>query len=168
MAKKKIIIRKQVASIQGMAGIPFVDQDLANNGAVTAILNHGRWIVMCPDDPMGMHAMVVDPNKSILFVCASCYPDVRAKAFQKGEDELFRAVDDKPKQQAARDQAALEGRAYKIIFPDNVDEIIDAVRYRPTINMNWIPGETLEFLRAENIAHNVGPTLPQVSKVGGK
>ena len=167
MAKKKIIIRKQMVGVQGMAGLPYADQDLANNGAVTAILNHGRWIVICPDDPMGLHAGVVNPDAPALFVCAACYPDIRAKAFQKGADDLFRPVDDAPKQQAALDRAKIEGHCYTIVFPDNLREIMDAVRYRPTANMNWQPGETLEFLQAENAAHSVGPTLPQVSNAGG-
>lgn len=54
-----------------------------------------------------------------------------------------------------------------ITFPDNWREIVEVLRPRPVENMNWMPGETLEDLRAENFAHGVGPTLPDVSIVKG-
>jgi hypothetical protein len=135
--------------------------------SVNAVLNHGRWIAYCPDDPMHMHAGQVNPDDPKDFVCKACFPDMMAKAFQKGADDLFRPVEDTMKVQAARDNAAAQGRSYTVIFPDNLRAIMDAVRYRPTENMNWMPGETLEFLQKENDEHGVGPQLAQVSVVGG-
>jgi hypothetical protein len=132
------------------------------------MLNAGRWIVMCPDDPSGTHAMQVNPDSDTTVICAGCYPDIRATAMQQGDDGLFRPVPDVAKQQAAQDQAAADGHVYTINYPDNMQDILAAVQYRPTQNMNWLPGESLDFMKAENAFHGVtGPTLPQISVVPG-
>jgi hypothetical protein len=134
---------------------------------VYARLNFGRWIADCPDDVSKTHAMPMDPlNPSAPFVCAACYPDVRAKAFQKGADELFRPVDDPVKQQAAKDKAVADGHSYRVVFPDNLADIMAVLRYRPVEHMHWEPGESLEFLKLENAQHGVaGPIPAQVSSV---
>ena len=157
---------RQVVQQIGIPDIPAADQDLASQGSVQAILNSGRWIVMCPDDPNGMHAAVVDPANPI-FICPGCYPDLRATAFQQGDDGLFRPVPDQPKRDAAQAQAAADGHSYMVVFPDNMADIMDAVRQRPVEAMNWLPSESLDFLQQENAEHNIGATQPDTTVSGG-
>jgi hypothetical protein len=155
-----------------MDGIPAASQSLANQGTVQAILNCGRWIVMCPDDPEGLHAGEVDPDNDTIFICAGCYPDMNAKAFlpfvQDGKT-LYRPVDDLVLQQAAADQAAADGNVYTIQFPTDpaVSDIMAAVQMRPTANMNWVPGETLDDLNQENIDNGIGVQQAQQTVSGG-
>jgi hypothetical protein len=160
---------QQIDPGAGIQDIPAADQNLANQGIVQAFLNCGRWIIMCPDDPQGLHAGQVDPDTDTIFICAGCYPDIIAKAFTPGDDGFFRPVDDPVKQQAAADQAAADGNAYTIQFPDDpaVSDIMAAVQYRPTANMNWVPGETLDDLNQENLDHNISAQQPQTTVSGG-
>jgi hypothetical protein len=131
-----------------------------------AILNHGRWVVPCPDHPdIKGHARLVDPETDTVFVCGVCFPDTQAIAFKMGPDELFRPVPDTTKRMAAFQEAAASGRAYPIVYPDNPRQIVEMLRQRPVQNMNWHPGESLELLASENREHAVDANGPQISIV---
>jgi hypothetical protein len=158
---------QQINPNGGIPDVPAADQDLAAQGVVQAMLNGGRWVVLCPDDPQGQHAGQVDPDTDTVFICPACYPDIRAKAFQQGDDGLFRPVDDPVKQQAASDQASADGHVYTIQWPDNIADILTAVQMRPTANMNWLPTETLDDLNQDNADHGIGAMQPQVTVSGG-
>lgn len=44
---------------------------------------------------------------------------------------------------------AVEGLWRPVIWPEEHAEIDEALSWRPTVNQNWLPGETLEDLAAE-------------------
>ncbi len=46
-----------------------------------------------------------------------------------------------------------DGYTANIIFPDNAEAIEQALLLRPMANRNWIRGETIDFLIAENREH---------------
>jgi hypothetical protein len=54
-----------------------------------------------------------------------------------------------------------------VVFPDNMADIMDAVRQRPVEAMNWLPSENLDFLQQENAEHNIGATQPDTTVSGG-
>ena len=148
-------------------GMPLPDPDLTRQGIVEAMYNGGRWIVRCPDDPQGRHFVEVKKDQQD-FICTGCYPDLRAAAFKRRDDDLFIPVPDDALRQAATDQAIADGRQYIILFPDNVTEIEDVLLQRPTEAMNWLPGETMDFLLEENAEHGVSANLPDVTVSGGE
>ena len=43
-----------------------------------------------------------------------------------------------------------------VVWPDDVDGIEDALGFRSDENQNWYPGETVDDLRAEAVAHTGG------------
>ena len=156
----------EVSQKDSIPGIPLPKQDKAKTGYVEAIVNAGRWVVRCPDDPEGKHFGLVDFGQQH-FICPGCYPDTMATAFQKREDDLFIPVPDAGKRIAAKDNAEKDSQRYTIIFPANAAAIMDTLRQRPAQAMNWHPEETVEYLEAENIAHGVSITLPDITIVEG-
>jgi len=130
------------------------------------MINAGRWIVRCPDDPKGSHFAEVEFGQD-KFICPGCYPDMLSVKHKKRDDDFYDIVQDVDKRVKAKDDAKKDGREYVIIFPDNASEIMDALRQRPAVAMNWLPGETTEFLQEENAAHAVSDTKPDVSIVEG-
>jgi hypothetical protein len=168
MTLPKPITRKPAMQpVLSIPEIPLPDQSLADQNIVQAMINCGRWVVRCPDDPRGLHVAEVTEDQAT-FICPGCYPDTRALAFVQGEDGLFRPTPDIATRQVAIDQATADGCVYAIQFPDNAADIWDALRQRPTANMNWLPDETLDFLLQENTDHGVGDIQPDVSVSGGK
>lgn len=94
----------------------------------TAYVNHGRWIIDCPDD--GCHAGLKAIDTGIACDCM---------------DEV---VCDHP--------AIPHGLAIDITYPDQQDEITRLLDLRPKRgNRNWTPGETVAELKAENVTHAV-------------
>jgi hypothetical protein len=120
---------------------------------VYAEVNFGRWIVRCPVTPYE-HATDVDPSKDKLYVCGACFPDA---------DGSFKTHPDAP----AFLRANKAKKVYTIVYPPNVSEIMNALRYRPTANMNWLPGESIGYLEADNAAHKVGADMPIVTEIRG-
>lgn len=49
-----------------------------------------------------------------------------------------------------------EGLWYKVVFPDDAGGIELELLKRPTSKQNWVAGETLRDLRAENAARGLG------------
>lgn len=112
-------------------------------------INHGRYMVHCPTCN---NAHTVELNVKT-FVCAACWQGLNAKKF---ETDKFGALVDVPHVQKifeTRDQAKAAGEEHELEFPSA--EVMKILRPRPVENMNWIPGETLEFLRAENKDHGL-------------
>jgi hypothetical protein len=159
-------INERVDQIDSRPGIPLPLQDLAYDGKVEAMINAGRWIVRCPDDPKGIHCAEVEFGQ-VSFTCPGCYPDMLSVKHKKRDDDFYDIVQDVDKRVKAKDDAKKDGREYVIIFPDNASEIMDALRQRPAVAMNWLPGETTEFLQEENAAHAVSDTKPDVSIIEG-
>jgi hypothetical protein len=50
---------------------------------------------------------------------------------------------------------AVAGLWRAIIWPDDREAIETVLDQRSPVNQNWLPGETIEYLRAENAAHGV-------------
>ena len=46
---------------------------------------------------------------------------------------------------------------YQLLWPGARVEIEQLLRPRPLINQNWLVGETLEHLLADNIEHGLAP-----------
>jgi hypothetical protein len=104
-----------------------------------ARINHGRWIVDCPDCK---GAEVPERMlKKDIFICDECFPGATQGA---------------PEDRGAASAKAYKlDMAYKIKYPPNKSKIEDVLRKRPKPNMNWLPGETVEDLERENEAHGV-------------
>ena len=120
---------------------------------VYAELNFGRWIVRCPDFPVS-HATEVNPNSDTTYTCGACYLD------RDGSAKRYPDA-------SAQARAAKDNKVYTIVYPGNLPALVDALRYRSTQNMNWIPGESLGYLQADNIAHSAGPEVLQTTTVQG-
>jgi len=111
--------------------VPALD-DLARVADVVPLMarvEHGRWIVDCPDCKGAGFAW----EDERLFMCQSCW------------------------------NAAVGGAWRPITFPAEREAIEAVLLARPLhTNRNWFPHETVDDLRAENVAH--GCPLPE----GGK
>lgn len=90
-----------------------------------------------------------------LGVCSKCFPEIlgatsveiRPGVFVPGTDMNLRA--------ATLEKAKTAERAYEIIFPKKRKAIMEALNLRNRRNMNWVPGETLADILAENVEHGV-------------
>ena len=94
---------------------PLVAKCPTMKALLRAQINHGRWLVECPN-------------------CISA-----EMAF---EDRLFFCSECKNK--------AVDGYAYKVVFPTVRREIETILKKRPTVNRNWKYGETVGDLETEN------------------
>jgi len=118
---------------------------------LTPVVNHGRWLVQCPDCKSWFEAR---DDTSELF-CVVCFPDLKAKAFKLLPNGLYRPVNDAEKQAEARAAVLAAGKNYRIEFPANRRNIERVLAKRPAENRNWFIGETVEDLNKENAAHNL-------------
>ena len=114
-----------------------------------ARLNHGRWIVDCPDCTSACLAI---PGQDF-FCMDEALAAARAEFDLEGRDKLtipsheFLA-------RAYKMSAGLTH--YPVKFPPDKDAIDDLMTLRPNDeNKNWEPGETLADLRRENKAHGI-------------
>lgn len=51
-----------------------------------------------------------------------------------------------------------DGKWREIVWPENAEEIENVLAVRPIDNRHWSPGETIDELKAENVAHD----LPEI------
>lgn len=132
-----------------------------------ARFNNGRWLAHCPDCARkGMTiAEPVQPGED--FICPIESPGLlatipimtpltereKAVAHKHGVQTAFRvrALPDEDARAKARESAV----RYRVIWPKEKKKIEDLLRMRPVAAMNWEPGETLDFIRAENAAHGM-------------
>jgi hypothetical protein len=91
--------------------------------ALDAVINHGRWLVHCPDAEC-RGAELVDPDDPFFF-CLSC------------------------------GNAARGGTTIVVIFPTSRLKIEAALNVRRIEHQNWLPGETVDALEAENREHGL-------------
>lgn len=98
-------------------------------GEVAATVNHGRWIVDCPNDGCGgaVSASVVHPE----FYCTEC-------GSRENDGHSYQVT-------FPRFRAALEN----VLMKRPARESFSAA------NRNWTPDETLAAIKAENIGHGV-------------
>lgn len=116
-----------------------------------AYVNHGRWIVDCP---VCGSPLPFTPERESEIACPVCNPRLWAVKFvpiPNDPDNGFRQVPD----QKIRDEERRNSPSFKPVLPERWKEIFDALRKRRTENMNWLPGESLEKIIAENIEHLV-------------
>lgn len=116
---------------------------------IQVYINHGRYLATCPK--CGNHHLV--EASQVTLVCPACWPGLKA---QKIEIDQFGASVLVPHVQMVfftRDQAQAAGEEYDLIMPD--PQIMEILRPRPIENMNWTPGESLDFLREENASHGL-------------
>jgi hypothetical protein len=106
-----------------------------------ARMNHGRWIVDCPN-PACKGAELARPGED--FICSDCYIE-EALASDGAVGATARA----------REIARVRGEVYAVRFPADKAAIEAVLRPRPLKHMNWQPGESLDGLRQENAAHGI-------------
>ena len=114
-----------------------------------AYINHGRYMVDCPKCG---NAHVVERSADTL-VCPACWTGLRAQKFITDSYGALISVPHVELIFETRQQAQAAGDEYLIEYPPA--EIMDVLRVRPIQNMNWVPGETIEDLHAENVAHGL-------------
>ena len=112
--------------------------------------NHGRWMADCPKCG-APHATRGDET----LICAACWPGLLAK---KIVTDKFGAMVEAPhvEQMLETQQQAIEaGECWEVVYPPERAEIERILRPREIKYMNWMPGESLDDLRAENATHEV-------------
>lgn len=120
--------REFARAVLARFGLPRPVEEVA--GAVEAFVNDGRWLVRCPSCPTYEYASVKDP----VFMCCGC------------------------------GNYANGGRYYAVVFPAEREEVERLLLRRSpgpargtsSSDRNFAPGETLEDLRAQNVALGVG------------
>lgn len=124
---------------------------------VSAFMNHGRWIILCPRCHTALEAI----EGSV--VCGVCFPKIRAQALELIDGGLLRSVPDSVLVAGATKQAEERGEKYAIKFPAERSQIEAVLRQRANVaNINWHPGETVADLIEQNKAH--GDPLPKGMK----
>ena len=124
-----------------------------------AYINHGRWLVKCPD--CGSASMVELYQAEYICSSDACYTDMRALAQVPVRDEqrnvtYWRPIADHLLREEALKRATAAGDIIKITWPKGAEQYMDILRPRPVANMNWEPHESLHDLQVENQAHKVG------------
>lgn len=95
-----------------------------------ARLEHGRWVIDCPLETC-WDAQLAPPGSKRHRKCACVDYTV-----------------------CTHGQPC--GQAIEVVWPDNLEKGLAVLRLRPArANHNWLPGETVEQLIAENLEHGV-------------
>jgi len=100
-------------------------------GTLKAVVNHGRWLVRCPNKPIGCSGAMFASFAEPVFLCANCFSPENG------------------------------GKWYAVEFPANHAGIEAVLLKRPAVlaesasNRNWGPGEKIADLRRENTEHGV-------------
>ena len=131
---------------------------------LNARLERGMWLVDCPD-PHGVNCKSALAVKWVgnedywlnAFVCLTCgagagvaiLPDMIPPLVASLREPIQRAIN------AMAIPTVELGSAYAYRLPDDWRKIELAVGARPQENKNWIQGETLEDLMAENKKNGV-------------
>jgi hypothetical protein len=119
---------------------------------VTAYLNYGRWLVNCPKH--GKNGATQVSLETTEYIAPCCYPGITAQFMAAGKGKIT-VIPDESARATARNLAVENEEVHQVVFPENFSEIMAVVSLRPIQNQNWEPGETLEFLQAENNEHGV-------------
>lgn len=120
---------------------------------INAILNHGRWVALCPSCAAnGVTSAALVSEKDALFICAEEYPDILAtmNTPHPRRKRAFITVADEETRKEARQTALEAGAAYEVIFPADKKTIDAALFKRPISARNWEPSHTLDDLLREN------------------
>jgi len=128
---------------------------------VDAFYNHfSGWIWACPvcNDkkydgtfiPVADKVVPGEPG-----VCSKCYPGVLGATSVEIRKGVFVPGTDLNIRKRTVELAIADGRAYELVFPNDHEKIMKELRKRNRENMNFIPGETLADIVAENKAHGV-------------
>lgn len=119
---------------------------------VKAYLNYGRWLVRCPKHGKNGLLEVTPQTKDYIAPC--CFPGIVA-SFPSVIKGRVMQLPDVSARATARKLAQQAGEIYSIEFPENMQEILDIVKLRPIQNQNWIMGETIDQLQADNVANGI-------------
>lgn len=103
---------------------------------IPAYINHGRLIAECP---VCRSAEFVAPGQ-LEFECGN--ERIAKEYAERGEIFPGRVL-------------IGCGHRDRLQFPADFDSIWVALRQRPLVNQNWVPGETLVDLRLENAGHQL-------------
>lgn len=119
---------------------------------IEAFFNCGRWIWKCPQDNCNA-ANLINPGDEMGY-CGEvhCYPDKFAMNEFVINGAIVRGYDKKKQDQAKR-KAWADKKVYKMVFPENYNEIVDFLRSRNEEHMSWEVGQTIEDLQLENDTH---------------
>lgn len=111
-----------------------------------AYINHGRWLVDCP--ACGAPVLINPPEPAL---CGHCRPDAFAIMFVKRPGkEVYDPIPDQERRTEAKRLSS-----FKYELPKDWKKIFETLRNRPADKMNWLPGETLKDLKAENARHGI-------------
>lgn len=113
--------------------------------------NHGRWLATCP---VCREANEVKRGQSTL-ICIVCNPGIKAMGYVPHTDRRGKVILRPCPDVDARAEAKAKARVYRLIFPADAKDMEKVMRKRPLDKRNWIPGETLQDLKAQNIAHGL-------------
>ena len=99
-------------------------------GPIHPQINHGRWIIECPCCPSAALARcgsLLGDDGQDRFLCSEC------------------------------NNAAAGGRYFEVAWPARKTTIraLKLLAKRPNENRNWLPGEPVEMLEAENVEHGL-------------
>ena len=119
---------------------------------VTAYLNYGRWLVDCPKH--GKHGATEITVETTEFIPPCCYPGIIAQFVGVVKGKIT-TLKDESARATARRLATEKDEVYQVVFPEELTQILDVTLVRPIENQNWQPGETVEFLQAENAEHGM-------------
>lgn len=117
---------------------------------VTAYLNFGRWLVDCPKH--GKNGATEVTLGTTEYIAPCCYPGSVAQFVGVTKGRIT-VIPDESARATARNLALENDEVYQVIFPEDAPQILEALAVRPIKNQNWVPGETVEFLQAENVEH---------------
>lgn len=117
-----------------------------------AYVNHGRWIVDCPECGSPIR---FEPKDGTLVYCGVCNPGIMATAFARRTDRYGRELFDRVPDHEKREEARRNAKPFKVTVPRNWQKIFETLRKRHVSFMNWLPGETLADLIAENVRHGL-------------
>ncbi len=120
---------------------------------VVAFYNwNSGWTAACPK--CGRNALeAVAPGKP--FICSRCFPGIHATMQTSGKKGRIITIPDMAMREIAYKNAVKNNGLYEVIFPKNMNNIMQALMIRPPQNRNWYPHETLSDILRENKEHGL-------------
>lgn len=110
---------------------------------VYAYMNHGRWLVKCPEHGEGR--MQVDPRTPKPYIPPCCHPGIVARIPVVNDSGVAFRVD-RNRQKIARIEAEGCNHVYEVVFPENWQHIEARLSGQPKGLQNWLPGVPAEEL----------------------
>lgn len=118
---------------------------------INAQMNHGRWIVICPDCAEQGMTVAMEVVPGVPFVCPQEHSNLLATTLVPNPrvKGAFNSIPDLVLREETRRSAVEAGSAFEVVFPPEKKEIERLLRLRPIPNRNWTDA-TLDELRRGN------------------